>query len=267
MIGGSRNRKRGGQDRRSWSRPCCCWPAATRPRTAPPRPPRAPPPPEVTVAKPLIRRLTEWDEFTGRFEPVQVVEIKARVPGLPAGDRLQGRPERRGRPGAVHDRPAPLRGGARPRQGADRAGAGAAPAGPARPGPRRQARQHLGHRQGDARPARRRAERGRGQRSPRPRPRRARPSSIWASPGSPHPSPAASRTGAPTSAIWSTTRLVLTTIVQLDPIYLELRHVGAGLPGLPARGGQGRPALDPRPGDHRRRPIWSTRRAGRTRAR
>lgn len=41
----------------------------------------APPPPEVTVAKPLIRRLTEWDEFTGRFEPVQMVEIKARVPG------------------------------------------------------------------------------------------------------------------------------------------------------------------------------------------
>ncbi len=41
----------------------------------------APPPPEVTVAKPLIRRLTEWDEFTGRFEPVQLVEIKARVPG------------------------------------------------------------------------------------------------------------------------------------------------------------------------------------------
>ncbi|MFZ1428123.1 MAG: efflux RND transporter periplasmic adaptor subunit [Geminicoccaceae bacterium] len=41
----------------------------------------APPPAEVTVSKPLIRRLTEWDEFTGRFEPVQVVEIKARVPG------------------------------------------------------------------------------------------------------------------------------------------------------------------------------------------
>jgi RND family efflux transporter MFP subunit len=41
----------------------------------------APPPPEVTVAKPLIRRLTEWDEFTGRFEPIQQVSIKARVPG------------------------------------------------------------------------------------------------------------------------------------------------------------------------------------------
>ncbi|MFO1046394.1 MAG: efflux RND transporter periplasmic adaptor subunit [Geminicoccaceae bacterium] len=41
----------------------------------------APPPPEVTVAKPLIRRLTEWDEFTGRFEPVQQVDIRARVAG------------------------------------------------------------------------------------------------------------------------------------------------------------------------------------------
>ncbi|MGE3738929.1 MAG: efflux RND transporter periplasmic adaptor subunit [Geminicoccaceae bacterium] len=41
----------------------------------------APPPPEVTVSKPLVRRLTEWDEFTGRFEPVQQVDIRARVSG------------------------------------------------------------------------------------------------------------------------------------------------------------------------------------------
>lgn len=41
----------------------------------------APPAPEVTVAKPLVRRLTEWDEFTGRFEPVQQVDIRARVAG------------------------------------------------------------------------------------------------------------------------------------------------------------------------------------------
>jgi RND family efflux transporter MFP subunit len=41
----------------------------------------AAPPPEVTVASPLVRRLTEWDEFTGRFEPVQEVEIRARVSG------------------------------------------------------------------------------------------------------------------------------------------------------------------------------------------
>jgi RND family efflux transporter MFP subunit len=42
---------------------------------------RSEPPPEVTVSKPLVRRLTEWDEFTGRFEAVQQVEIRARVPG------------------------------------------------------------------------------------------------------------------------------------------------------------------------------------------
>jgi RND family efflux transporter MFP subunit len=42
---------------------------------------RTPPPPEVTVAPPMVRRLTEWDEFTGRFEPVQEVEIRARVSG------------------------------------------------------------------------------------------------------------------------------------------------------------------------------------------
>ena len=42
----------------------------------------APPaPPPVTVATPLVRRLTEYDEFTGRFEPVQQVEIRARVSG------------------------------------------------------------------------------------------------------------------------------------------------------------------------------------------
>ena len=42
----------------------------------------APPlPPEGTVSAPLVRRLTEWDEFTGRFEPVQQVEIRARVAG------------------------------------------------------------------------------------------------------------------------------------------------------------------------------------------
>ena len=40
-----------------------------------------PPPPEVTVARPLVQKLTEWDEFTGRFEPVQLVEIRARVSG------------------------------------------------------------------------------------------------------------------------------------------------------------------------------------------
>src|SRR5918993_2822291 len=38
-------------------------------------------PPSVTVATPLVRKLTEWDEYTGRYEPVQQVEIHARVAG------------------------------------------------------------------------------------------------------------------------------------------------------------------------------------------
>jgi RND family efflux transporter MFP subunit len=40
-----------------------------------------PPPPTVTVAAPLIKSLTEWDEFTGRFEAFASVEVRARVSG------------------------------------------------------------------------------------------------------------------------------------------------------------------------------------------
>jgi len=40
-----------------------------------------PPPPTVTVSKPLQREITEWDEYTGRFEAVETVEIRARVSG------------------------------------------------------------------------------------------------------------------------------------------------------------------------------------------
>jgi RND family efflux transporter MFP subunit len=41
----------------------------------------APPPPEVTVAHPRVQKLTEWTEFTGRFEAEQKVEVRARVSG------------------------------------------------------------------------------------------------------------------------------------------------------------------------------------------
>ncbi len=41
-----------------------------------------PPPPPVTVAKPLKKRITEWDEFTGRFEAVETVDVRARVSGF-----------------------------------------------------------------------------------------------------------------------------------------------------------------------------------------
>lgn len=40
-----------------------------------------PPPPSVTVSLPLIKEITEWDEYTGQFSAVQEVEIRARVSG------------------------------------------------------------------------------------------------------------------------------------------------------------------------------------------
>ncbi|MBL9212883.1 MAG: efflux RND transporter periplasmic adaptor subunit [Opitutaceae bacterium] len=38
-------------------------------------------PAKVTVAKPIPQRLTEWDEFTGRLSAVASVEVRARVSG------------------------------------------------------------------------------------------------------------------------------------------------------------------------------------------
>jgi RND family efflux transporter MFP subunit len=35
----------------------------------------------VTVAKPVVKEITEWDEFTGRFDAVDMVEVRARVSG------------------------------------------------------------------------------------------------------------------------------------------------------------------------------------------
>lgn len=43
--------------------------------------PNAQPPGAVTVAKPIPKRLTEWDDFTGRLAPVADVEVRARVSG------------------------------------------------------------------------------------------------------------------------------------------------------------------------------------------
>ena len=40
------------------------------------------PPPTVTVAKPLAKRITQWDEFSGRFEAVESVEVRPRVSGF-----------------------------------------------------------------------------------------------------------------------------------------------------------------------------------------
>ena len=40
------------------------------------------PAPPVTVATPLAQRITQWDEYSGRFEAVQRVELRARVSGF-----------------------------------------------------------------------------------------------------------------------------------------------------------------------------------------
>jgi RND family efflux transporter MFP subunit len=47
--------------------------------------PAASAPPPVTVAQPTKRTVTDWDEFTGRFEAVQQVQIRARVTGFVTG--------------------------------------------------------------------------------------------------------------------------------------------------------------------------------------
>jgi multidrug efflux system membrane fusion protein len=51
--------------------------------------PAAPGLPQVTVAPAIGRDLTEWDEFTGRLEPVHSVDIRPRVSGLVSAVRFQ----------------------------------------------------------------------------------------------------------------------------------------------------------------------------------
>src|SRR6185312_9581339 len=41
----------------------------------------APPPPQVDVAQVISKQVAEFDEFTGRFEAVERVEIRPRVSG------------------------------------------------------------------------------------------------------------------------------------------------------------------------------------------
>src|SRR5215470_1538490 len=59
-----------------------------------PAPPPAPPPPPVTIAKPIKKEIIEWDEFTGRTDAVESVDVRPRVSGyidnitFKAGDRV-----------------------------------------------------------------------------------------------------------------------------------------------------------------------------------
>ena len=47
----------------------------------PPQQPAAAAAPPVTIAQPVKRTVTDWDEFTGRFDAVEEVQIRARVGG------------------------------------------------------------------------------------------------------------------------------------------------------------------------------------------
>ena len=43
--------------------------------------PPAPPPPTVIVSKPLSKKIVDWDDFVGRFEAIDSVDIRPRVSG------------------------------------------------------------------------------------------------------------------------------------------------------------------------------------------
>jgi RND family efflux transporter MFP subunit len=49
--------------------------------TQPTAPTSSPPPPKVTVSQPAARDVVEWNEYTGRLEAVESVEVKAYVNG------------------------------------------------------------------------------------------------------------------------------------------------------------------------------------------
>jgi RND family efflux transporter MFP subunit len=44
--------------------------------------PGAPPPVAVSVANPIEKTVVEWDEYTGRFDAVDTVEVRARISGV-----------------------------------------------------------------------------------------------------------------------------------------------------------------------------------------
>ncbi len=49
-------------------------------QSAPPQ--AAPAPPPVTTARPVVKNIVETDEFVGRFEPIEQVELRARATGF-----------------------------------------------------------------------------------------------------------------------------------------------------------------------------------------
>ncbi len=54
---------------------------AESPVAAPAGKPDAPPPAKVKIAQPLSQQVTNWDEYTGRIEAVESVDVRARASG------------------------------------------------------------------------------------------------------------------------------------------------------------------------------------------
>ena len=117
----------------------------------------------VSVATVEQRDIALWDEFSGRLEAVERVEVRSRVAGAVQAVAL---PRRRageaGRP-ADHHRPGALRRRGRPRAGAGRGRAGARAADQGRARARRAALRLAHHLAARPRPAAQREPRGRGE--------------------------------------------------------------------------------------------------------
>ncbi len=195
----------------------------------------APQAPQVSVAEVIERDVTEWDEFTGRLEAVESVEIRPRVTGYiesvafaEGSIGAQRRPAVRHRPASVsrraRRRPKPswcVR-VARCRAGAQRSGAQRE----ARSSIKAVSREEYDQRVNASREAT--ASVARPERPSIPR------RSISNSRASPRRSTVASarpksRAGNLVTG-GSNAATLLTTVVSIDPIYVDLRRRRAGLP-------------------------------------
>ena len=87
-------------------------------------PPEAPP--LVEVATPLSERVADWDDYSGRFEPVDAVEVRPRVSGAIESVHFEDGQIVDAGPAAVRHRPAALCRGARAGEGGGRGRARAA---------------------------------------------------------------------------------------------------------------------------------------------
>ena len=112
-------------DRAGAPLPAALFGLSSTPADANAAPAGAPPATPVSVATVVASEVAAWDEFSGRLEAVERVEIRSRAAGtVQAVHFREGALVQPGRP-AVHDRPGALRRRGRARRGAGRRRAGA----------------------------------------------------------------------------------------------------------------------------------------------